>query len=148
MNKDTSIQFHHSVIYNPKFGTKPKGLDIVRIHITNVFTKIDMLLSDERATLQNGKIYLHKEIFLQDTQTEEKYPFLCAENIAVFPDFQKYNHEQECIPITLYFKNVPDTVRYVNIIELDLDTQEAFNYNFYMVSLEEEQDIQQKIYNN
>ena len=148
MNKDTSIQFHHSVIYNPKFGTKPKGLDIVRIQITNVFTKIDMLLSAERATLQNGKIYLHNEIYLQDTQTEEKYPFLCAENIAVYPEFQIYNSEQEIIPITLYFKNVPDTVRYVNIIELDIDTQDAFNYNFYMVSLEEEQNIQVKICKN
>jgi hypothetical protein len=128
------------IIQNPKiWGRHPRyGVQLYRIELTDTYSRIDFITTPDTITYDaKWWTQISKDTFIRPVETNLVFPLLRADNITLAPDKYFFKDRDEILPYSLFFPPIPKGTEYIDIIELE-NGDDSF-YNFYLVSLIQEQ---------
>ncbi len=121
------------LVHEPSCGSKPEWPKILRILMTDEFTKVDFGYQATAYYLKGGWVKIDKSSFIRDCTTLKKYKFLRVDRIPEAPHKHKFKTTIEYLYFSLYFEPIPQNVECVDIIEMD--KKDGYYSNFYRVNI-------------
>ena len=113
----------------PKYKTRANPrVDITKIQITKKHTIVHCkYISNKGGTHAN----IAANVYLEDIKTKQKYKFIKAGNIPIYPIQRPLLKAGDTFDFKIYFERIPHQVRYINMIESALN-----GFNFYKIYLQ------------
>lgn len=90
-------------------------LKITKIEITNAETVISLKVTNKLSS--GGWFCADKNIYLKSSKSNTRYELLKSENIPTCPDKHEFALPGETLEFKLYFPPIPDTIKYIDLIE-------------------------------
>lgn len=131
-------------VNNPSVKNKDDNSTLIRkVETTDNYTVITF---ETKASSDNAWVQLNKEIYLQTNVSNAHYDYIKSENIAMAPAKYTFNNAGDKLIFRVYFKKIPSTAKYINIIERSgSNTGKVSYFNFYDVSLAPSNTYQYKL---
>jgi hypothetical protein len=136
------------VIFNPEVIINMyKKMEILAIRLGKEnLIRIDFLYKAPNSYVNGGWVQMSPECFIRPWRSSTKYPLVKAENIPLAPAKHYFKKQQELLSYSLYFPELPEGTKTIDIIESDSPGLNWFN--FYGVSLENAKKSRIKITKN
>ena len=115
--------FHPKVIKN--YLGNP---DILRIHLTPEYTKVDFGYVAKDIYINGGWIKIASETFIENKITKQRYTLVNAENIPIAPIHHYFETKKDWRYFSLIFPPIPQNDCTLNIIEVENGSKNNFNY--------------------
>ena len=115
--------FHPKVIKN--YLGNP---DILRIHLTPEYTKVDFGYVAKDIYINGGWIKIASETFIENKITKQRYTLVNAENIPIAPMHHYFETKKDWRYFSLIFPPIPQNDCTLNIIEVENGSKNNFNY--------------------
>lgn len=111
----SSVTF--SQVYKNPIAAKQSHpeLEITKIQITDNETVVSLKVTNKLST--GGWFCADKNIYLKSSKGNTKYELLKSENIPTCPDKHEFALSGETLEFKLYFPPIPDTIKYIDLIE-------------------------------
>ncbi len=140
------------IISNPTYTSENDNLQLLRITVTNLETKIDFGYQATDYYTNGGWIDISPNTFIQPKGTNRKFILSNATNIPYGPEKLHFNSSIEWRYFSLHFPSIlevhdskkillNDTIAHNRINAIDLIENEMGNnndFNFYKIRLDEE----------
>lgn len=123
------------LIYNPivKYKTAKK-IQVMRVELNEKFTRIDFAYNTDSKYINGGWVQMHDSCFIRPVKSEVKFPMIKAVNIPIAPRKHYFKTVKDCLFYTLFFPALPINTKAIDIIELE--TNDPNFFNFYGVTTE------------
>ena len=121
------------LIHEPACASKPEWPKILRILMTDEFTKVDFGYQATAYFTKGGWVKIEKNSFIRDTATLKNYKFIRAERISVAPHKHNFKTTIDYLYFSLYFEPIPQEIEFIDIIEKD--KKDGHFFNFYGVNI-------------
>ena len=102
--------------------------DLLRIHLTPEYTKIDFGYIAKDIYENGGWIRIAPDTYIENKITMQRYSLVSAENIPIAPIHHYFETTKDWRYFSLYFPSIPQKDCKLNIIEVENGTQNDFNY--------------------
>ncbi len=114
------LSFHAvfaQVIEQPMFGSSShKTLKIEQIEFTGDYTILSMSVENQK-TDGDAWFCADKEIFLKNSNGEERFDIIKKEGIPTCPEQYKFKEYAEILYFKLYFPKIPRSIQEVDLVE-------------------------------
>ena len=140
------------IISNPTYSRAKDNLQLLRITVTNLETKIDFGYQATDYYINGGWIKIDPKTFIQPKGTNRKFILTNATNIPYGPEKLHFNSSIEWRYFSLHFPSIleahdsknsfmkynigQNTIKAIDLIENEMGNNNDFN--FYNIRLDEE----------
>ena len=123
------------LIYNPivKYKTTKK-IQVMRVELDEKFTRIDFAYNTDSEYINGGWVQMHYSCFIRPVNSDLKLSLIKAVNIPLAPKKHFFKTTKDCLYYTLYFPTLPINTNAIDIIEME--TNDSNYFNFYEVTTE------------
>ena len=123
------------LIYNPivKYKTTKK-IQVMRVELNEKFTRIDFAYNPDSKYINCGWVQMHDSCFIRPVNSKLKLSLIKAINIPIAPRKHYFKTVKDCLYYTLFFPALPINTKAIDIIELE--TNDPNFFNFYGVTTE------------
>jgi hypothetical protein len=115
--------FHPSVIKN-----FPGNPDLLRIHLTPEYTKVDFGYVAKDIYINGGWIKISPDTFIEDVVTKERYTLTNATGITIAPAKRNFESIKDWQYFSLFFPPIKQKDTLINVIEKVKGNKNEFNY--------------------
>ena len=122
-NQKKNYLFHPKVRKND--ASNP---DLLRIHLTTEYTKIDFGYIAKDIYSNGGWIRIDPATYIEIKGTRQRFTLTSAENIPLAPLHHYFETKKDWRFFSLYFPPLPQNDCIISIIEAENGTQNDFNY--------------------
>lgn len=119
---------YNLVFHAPKIRRGQDNPSILRITLTDQFTKIDFGHVANDYYYKGGWIRIHKDTSIRVKETGECYKLTKADNIPITPEQHHFESEKDWQFFSLYFEPLPKVDCTFDLIEEDPQDPNDFNY--------------------
>lgn len=116
------------IIVNPQYITKTTNIQLLRISITNLETKIDFGYQTTDHYINGGWIKISTETFIRPTGSKKKFILTNATNIPFGPEKLHFNSSIEWRYFSLHFPPLPKEIESIDLIEKESGNKNDFNF--------------------
>jgi len=139
-NKQINNTYVVQPIFEEQFKKNPV---ILRVVLSNEFTRIDFGYAAPWIYIKGGWIHIAPETFIQVKSNNERFKLSKAINIPIAPDRIDFESTEDWRVFSLYFEPIPINDCMIDIIE-DENPDEN-NFNYYNIELKNVKDVEQVI---
>ncbi len=147
-NKDKNLisKYNGYIISNPKHSGINNNLQLLRITVTNLETKVDFGYQATSYYTKGGWIKISPKTFIRPKGSNQKYILTNATNIPYGPEKLHFNSSIEWRYFSLHFPPLPEylnlnsiapeSIKVIDLIEIENGTENEFN--FYGIRLDDD----------
>jgi hypothetical protein len=106
----------------------PHNPDVLRIHLTPDYTKVDFGYIAKDIYINGGWIGIAPATFIEDAVTGQRFTMLSSENIPIAPVHHHFETSKDWRYFSLIFPPIPKSDCILNIIEEENGSPNDFNY--------------------
>ena len=141
MKKQTTknIRKRQIIISAPKYRTYTSHIQLLRISLSSLHTKIDFGYKAAEYYYAGGWITISPETFIRPKGTDQKLILTNASNIPYGPEKHHFNSKLEWKYFSLYFPTISDDVQEFDLIEKETKEIDPTQFNFYQVLIHEKE---------
>ena len=107
---------------------KKSNPSIMRIILTEQYTRIDFGYSAPWIYINGGWIRIARHTFVQVQGDDKRYPLIEAKNIPLAPEKFEFESQEDWRVFSLYFEPIPIQNAVIDIIEEEKPTKNDFNF--------------------
>jgi hypothetical protein len=123
------------LIFNPWIRKRTlRNIQVLRLELDEKFTRIDFAYLSGTKYINGGWVQIHDTCFIKPVNSDIKLSLIKAVNIPLAPKKHFFKTTKDCLYYTLYFPPLPINTKAIDIIEME--TNDSNYFNFYGVSVE------------
>jgi len=123
------------LIFNPWIRKRTlRNIQVLRLELDEKFTRIDFAYLSGTKYINGGWVQIHDSCFIKPVNSDLKLSLIKAVNIPLAPKKHFFKTTKDCLYYTLYFPPLPINTKEIDIIEME--TNDSNYFNFYGVSVE------------
>ena len=135
INKNNIEKKLSELIFNPMIRKRTlKNIQVLRLELDEKFTRIDFAYLSGTKYINGGWFQIHATCFIKPVNSDLKLSLIKAVNIPLAPKKHFFKTTKDCLYYTLYFPPLPNNTKAIDIIEME--TNDSNYFNFYGVSVE------------
>ena len=125
----------NELIFNPWIRKRTlRNIQVIRIELDEKFTRIDFAYNTDSKYINGGWVQMHYSCFIRPVNSDLKLSLIKAVNIPLAPKKHFFKTTKDCLYYTLYFPTLPINTNAIDIIEME--TNDSNYFNFYEVTTE------------
>lgn len=117
------------LLNNPSYNSEKENAKLLRVTISNSFTKFDFGYSTMWYYINGGWVRIAKDTFIKIKGKDEKLNLIKADNIPVAPTQHHFKSNKDWLYFSLYFPAIPLEDCTLDLIEKETSSKDVFNYN-------------------
>lgn len=125
MKKSTDKKY---LLNNPSYNSEKENAKLLRVTISNSFTKFDFGYSTMWYYISGGWVRIAKDTFIKIKGKDEKLNLIKADNIPVAPTQHHFKSNKDWLYFSLYFPAIPFEDCTIDLVEMETSSKDVFNY--------------------
>ena len=131
-------QLKKTLVFHPRIVKKySNNPDLLRIHLTPEFTKIDFGYIALDMYINGGWIRIAPDTFIEIIENKQRYTLVNADGIPIAPIHHYFETKKDWRYFSLFFPSIPQKDCVINIIEVENGTRNDFNYYNVILKMQE-----------
>lgn len=131
MNKNIDLLIPLNISCDPN-----ENLTILRVILTNEYTKIDFGYTADEVYYRGGWIRMSAESYIRVHGHERKYAMTHNENIPLAPNHLHFKSKKDWQYFSLFFEPIPKKTCFLDLIEEENYNENDFNYYGIRIDLD------------
>jgi len=127
-SKNTITKSTGYIISNPEHARVNDNVQLLRITITNVETKIDFGYQATDEYFKGGWIKISPHTFIRESGSKTNFILTNASNIPYGPEKLHFNSSIEWRYFSLYFPPISEGAKLIDLIETEPGDKTDFNF--------------------